>query len=83
MSGKSPACEAGTRQRAGELRRTLAGARIERLANGLVVATLPQRQAPLVTTALIFRAGTRGAAVAGRALPRAHDVQGLARLRPG
>ncbi|HEX9730517.1 MAG TPA: pitrilysin family protein [Thermoanaerobaculia bacterium] len=44
---------------AGELRRILDGARVERLANGLLVATLAAGQAPLVTTALIYRAGTR------------------------
>lgn len=55
MSGRTAAAV----ERAGELRRILAGVRVEHLANGLVVAVLPERQAPLVTTALIYRAGTR------------------------
>ncbi len=38
---------------------TARGARVERLANGLTVCLLPNRQAPLVTTAVCYGAGTR------------------------
>ena len=59
---------------------------LERLDNGLTVCLLENAQAPVVTCALFYRAGTRDESAGPRRhrpLPRAHDVQGLDPLRAG
>lgn len=72
--------------RPAELRRIADEVEVRRLDNGLVVALLPRRHAPLVTTALIYRAGTRddGAGHGGTAHFLEHMMfKGSRRYGPG